>query len=163
MEEGTEFLQRFASGELKDRPMFTSCCPGWIRFIKSQYPHLVKYLSSAKSPQQMFGAVMKTYFAEKLGVSPEKIYTVSVMPCVAKKSEREMDLYYGEYAGHDVDAVVTTRELLRMIRAAHIEPSTLVDQMCIRDRVGVIPLVMAAVMILMLTIMHRASSDRLPD
>ncbi len=128
MEEGTEFLQRFTSGELKDRPMFTSCCPGWIRFIKSQYPHLVKYLSSAKSPQQMFGAVMKTYFAEKLGVSPEKIYTVSVMPCVAKKSEREMDLYYGEYAGHDVDAVVTTRELLRMIRAAHIEPSTLVDQ-----------------------------------
>ena len=85
MEEGTEFLQRFTSGELKDRPMFTSCCPGWIRFIKSQYPHLVKYLSSAKSPQQMFGAVMKTYFAEKLGVSPEKIYTVSVMPCVAKK------------------------------------------------------------------------------
>ena len=128
MEEGTEFLQRFTSGELKDRPMFTSCCPGWIRFIKSQYPHLVKYLSSAKSPQQMFGAVMKTYFAEKLGVSPEKIYTVSVMPCVAKKSEREMDLYYGEYAGHDVDAVVTTRELLRMIRAAHIEPTTLVDQ-----------------------------------
>ena len=128
MEEGNEFVKRFTSGELKDRPMFTSCCPGWVRFIKSQFPHLVKYLSSAKSPQQMFGAVMKTYFAEKLGVSPEKIYTVSVMPCVAKKSEREMDLYYGEYAGHDVDAVVTTRELLRMIRAAHIEPSTLVDQ-----------------------------------
>ncbi len=128
MEEGTEFLKRFTSGELKDRPMFTSCCPGWIRFIKSQYPHLVKYLSSAKSPQQMFGAVMKTYFAEKLGVEPEKIYTVSVMPCVAKKSEREMKLYYGEYEGHDVDAVVTTRELLRMIRAAHIEPSTLVDR-----------------------------------
>ena len=128
MEEGTEFLKRFSSGELKDRPMFTSCCPGWIRFIKSQYPHLVKYLSSAKSPQQMFGAVMKTYFAQKLGVDPEKIYTVSVMPCVAKKSEREMELYYQEYAGHDVDAVVTTRELLRMIRAAHIEPSTLVDR-----------------------------------
>ena len=85
MEEGTEFLQRFTSGELKDRPMFTSCCPGWIRFIKSQYPHLVPQLSTAKSPQQMFGAVMKTYFAEKLGVSPEKIYTVSVMPCVSEK------------------------------------------------------------------------------
>ena len=79
MEEGNEFVKRFTSGELKDRPMFTSCCPGWVRFIKSQFPHLVKYLSSAKSPQQMFGAVMKTYFAEKLGVSPEKIYTVSVM------------------------------------------------------------------------------------
>ena len=75
MEEGNEFVKRFTSGELKDRPMFTSCCPGWVRFIKSQFPHLVKYLSSAKSPQQMFGAVMKTYFAEKLGVSPEKIYT----------------------------------------------------------------------------------------
>ena len=76
MEEGNEFVKRFTSGELKDRPMFTSCCPGWVRFVKSQFPHLVKYLSSAKSPQQMFGAVMKTYFAEKLGVSPEKIYTL---------------------------------------------------------------------------------------
>ena len=110
MEEGTEFLKRFTSGELKERPMFTSCCPGWIRFIKSQFPHLVKQLSTAKSPQQMFGAAMKTYFAEKLGVEPEKIYTLSVMPCVAKKGEREMELYYEEYAGHDIDAVITTRE-----------------------------------------------------
>ena len=70
---------------------------------------------------------MKTYFAEKLGVNPEKIYTVSVMPCVAKKAEREMDLYYEEYAGHDIDAVITTRELIRMIRSAHISPQTLVD------------------------------------
>ena len=127
MEEGNEFVKRFTSGELKERPMFTSCCPGWVRFIKSQFPHLVKYLSSAKSPQQMFGAVMKTYFAEKLGVSPEKIYTVSVMPCVAKKAEREMDLYYEEYAGHDIDTVITTRELIRMIRSAHISPETLTD------------------------------------
>ena len=127
MEEGTEFLKRFTAGELKDRPMFTSCCPGWIRFIKSQYPHLVKQLSTAKSPQQMFGAVMKTYFAEKLGVGPDKIYTVSVMPCVAKKGEREMELFYGEYAGHDIDAVITTRELVKMIRAAHISPDTLKD------------------------------------
>lgn len=127
MEEGTEFIKRFVSGELKDRPMFTSCCPGWVRFIKTQFPHLVKYLSTAKSPQQMFGAVMKSYFAEKLGVAPEKIYTVSVMPCVAKKGEREMELFHGEYAGHDVDAVITTRELVKMIRAAHIKPDTLVD------------------------------------
>ena len=127
MEEANELLVRLGKGDLKDRPMFTSCCPGWVRFIKSQFPHLVKYLSSAKSPQQMFGAVMKTYFAEKLGVSPEKIYTVSVMPCVAKKAEREMDLYYEEYAGHDIDAVITTRELIRMIRSAHISPQTLVD------------------------------------
>ena len=127
MEEGTEFLKRFISGELKERPMFTSCCPGWIRFIKSQFPHLVKQLSTAKSPQQMFGAAMKTYFAEKLGVEPEKIYTLSVMPCVAKKGEREMELYYEEYAGHDIDAVITTRELVRMIRSAHISPDTLED------------------------------------
>ena len=127
MEEGTEFLKRFTSGELKERPMFTSCCPGWIRFIKSQFPHLVKQLSTAKSPQQMFGAAMKTYFAEKLGVEPEKIYTLSVMPCVAKKGEREMELYYEEYAGHDIDAVITTRELVRMIRSTHISPDTLED------------------------------------
>ena len=127
MEEGTEFLKRFTSGELKERPMFTSCCPGWIRFIKSQFPHLVKQLSTAKSPQQMFGATMKTYFAEKLGVEPEKIYTLSVMPCVAKKGEREMELYYEEYAGHDIDAVITTRELVRSDRSAHISPDTLED------------------------------------
>lgn len=127
MEEGTEFIKRFTEGELKTRPMFTSCCPGWIRFIKSEFPHLVKYLSSAKSPQQMFGAVMKTYFAEKLGVSPDQIYTVSVMPCVAKKGEREMELFYQEYAGHDIDAVITTRELVKMIRTAYILPDTLKD------------------------------------
>lgn len=127
MEEGTEFIHRFTKGELKERPMFTSCCPGWIRFIKTEYPHLVKQLSTAKSPQQMFGAMMKTYFAEKLGVSPEKIHTVSVMPCVAKKGEKEMELFYGEYAGHDVDTVITTRELVQMIRSAHIAPDALVD------------------------------------
>ena len=127
MEEGTEFLHRFTAGELKERPMFTSCCPGWLRFIKSQYPHLVRQLSTAKSPQQMFGAVMKTYFAEKLGVSPQRIYTVSVMPCVAKKEEKEMELFYQEYAGHDVDTVITTRELTKMIKSAHISPDTLSD------------------------------------
>lgn len=127
MEEGTEFIKRFTSGELKHLPMFTSCCPGWIRFIKTQYPGLVKYLSTAKSPQQMFGSVMKTYFAEQLKVAPERIYTVSVMPCVAKKAEREMELFYEEYTGHDVDAVITTRELVKMIRSAHINPKTLED------------------------------------
>lgn len=127
MEEGHEFVQRFTSGELKGRPMFTSCCPGWIRFVKSQFPQLVRYLSTAKSPQQMFGAAMKTYFAKELGVSPDKIFTISVMPCVAKKAEREMELFYEEYAGHDVDVVVTTRELVKMIRSAHIRPDTLED------------------------------------
>lgn len=130
MEEGNEFLQRFTKGELKLRPMFTSCCPGWVRFIKSQYPHLVPQLSTAKSPQQMFGAVMKTYFAESIGVKPENIYTLSIMPCVAKKGEQNMELFYKEYAGNDIDAVLTTRELTRMIRSSHISPSTLVDREC---------------------------------
>ncbi len=127
MEEGNEFLQRFTAGELKERPMFTSCCPGWVRFINAQFPHMTNRLSTAKSPQQMFGAVMKTYFAKKLDVSPERIFTVSVMPCVAKKGEREAELFYEEYAGHDIDVVITTRELVKMIRSAHISPETLVD------------------------------------
>lgn len=130
MEEGNEFLERFNRGELRTRPMFTSCCPGWVRFLKSQYPHLIRQLSTAKSPQQMFGAVMKSYFAKSIGVKPEDIFTVSIMPCVAKKAEREMELYYEEYAGHDIDAVLTTRELTRMIRSAHIAPATLKDRPC---------------------------------
>lgn len=127
MEEGTEFLERFSKGETKAFPMFTSCCPGWVRFAKMEYPHLLPRLSTAKSPQQMFGAVMKTYFAKNLGVDPKKIFTVSVMPCVAKKDEANMDFYYEEYAGKEVDCVLTTRELTRMIRSAHIKPATLQD------------------------------------
>ncbi|MGP1349651.1 MAG: [FeFe] hydrogenase, group A [Stomatobaculum sp.] len=127
MEEVSEFLYRFKTGELRENPMFTSCCPGWVRFLKSQYPHLVKQLSSAKSPQQMFGAVMKSYFAERIGVKPGDMITVSVMPCLAKKGEREMELYYGEYAGHDVDIVLTTREVARLMREAHIQLSALED------------------------------------
>ena len=130
MEEGSEFVERFGKGDTKQMPMFTSCCPGWVRFVKSQYPHLVSRLSTAKSPQQMFGAVMKTYFAKKIGVAPEDMVTVSIMPCVAKKGERNMELFYEEYAGHDVDVVLTTRELTRMIRMAHIDPGTLVDVPC---------------------------------
>ncbi|MDD3403969.1 MAG: [FeFe] hydrogenase, group A [Hespellia sp.] len=130
MEEGNEFLQRLGSGQLNARPMFTSCCPGWIRFIKSQYPHLVPQLSTAKSPQQMFGAVMKTYFAQSIGVSPEKIHTISIMPCIAKKGERKMELFDGEYAGCDVDTVLTTRELNRMMRSAHLDPKVLKDIPC---------------------------------
>ena len=130
MEEGNEFIERFKKGDTKQMPMFTSCCPGWLRFVKSQHPHLVSRLSTAKSPQQMFGAVMKTYFAKKIGVSPEDMVTISVMPCVAKKGESNMELFYEEYAGHDVDIVLTTRELNRMIRMAHIDPHTLQDVPC---------------------------------
>lgn len=130
MEEGNEFLERLKKEETKVRPMFTSCCPGWVRFVKSQFPHLVPQLSTAKSPQQMFGAVMKTYFAEHIGVKPENIYTVSIMPCMAKKGEANMELFHEEYAGHDVDAVLTTREFERMIRSAHILPELLDDMPC---------------------------------
>lgn len=130
MEEGNEFLERLKKGETKVRPMFTSCCPGWVRFVKSQFPHMVPQLSTAKSPQQMFGAVMKTYFAESIGVEPENIYTVSIMPCLAKKGEAKMELFHEEYAGHDIDAVLTTRELERMIRSAHILPETLENVEC---------------------------------
>jgi len=131
MEEASEFLERFTKGELKDKPMFTSCCPGWLRFIKSQYPHLVSRLSSAKSPQEMFGAVMKSYFAKSIGVDPKNIFTFSVMPCVAKKGEcANVGFYYEEFAGYGVDTVLTTRELTRMIRSAHIEPTTLTEREC---------------------------------
>ena len=127
MEEANEFVHRYTNGLIGDRPMFTSCCPGWVRFVKSQYPRMTKSLSTAKSPQQMFGAVMKSYFAEKIGVNPENMVSVSIMPCVAKKGEREMELFHGEYAGHDVDIALTTRELTRMIRASHIDPKSLED------------------------------------
>lgn len=125
MEEGTEFVKRYTEGDLDEYPMFTSCCPGWVRFMKSQYPYMTGRLSTAKSPQQMFGAVMKTAFAEHLGVDPNRIFTLSIMPCLAKKAEREMPLYYKEYAGNDIDCVLTTRELDRMIKADHIDPKTL--------------------------------------
>ncbi|MDO4466944.1 MAG: [FeFe] hydrogenase, group A [Bacillota bacterium] len=120
MEEANEFIQRYTSGELTRYPMFTSCCPGWIRFIKSQYPELVGQLSSAKSPQQMFGAMTKTYFAQKMGIDANKIRCISIMPCLAKKQESNMEFYYEEFAGKDVDLVLTTRELVRMIKRSYI-------------------------------------------
>ncbi|WP_432631288.1 [FeFe] hydrogenase, group A [Brotaphodocola sp.] len=127
MEEANELLERMQKGELGGRPMFTSCCPGWIRFVKSEFPQFVPQLSTAKSPMQMFGAVMKSYFADQLGKKPEDIFSVAVMPCLAKKGEAEMELYYEEYAGHDTDCVITTRELVRMIRGANILPALLKD------------------------------------
>ena len=127
MEEGTEFVERFTKGDLDLYPMFTSCCPGWVRFIKSQYPQMANRLSSAKSPQEMFGAVMKTVFAKKMDIDPDRIFALSIMPCLAKKDEREKPLFHGEFAGHGVDLVLTTRELDRLIRADHIDPKTLKD------------------------------------
>lgn len=128
MEEGSEFLQRLKNPGAFKAPMFTSCCPGWVRFLKSQYPDMVSQLSTAKSPQQMFGAVAKSYYAQLLGVDPERIYSVSIMPCLAKKQEAALPTMESAGAGPDVDVVLTTRELSRMIRAEHIIPSELKEE-----------------------------------
>ena len=119
MEEGTELLHRLQAGDLSSQPMFTSCCPGWVRFLKSQFPEMTGHLSTAKSPQQMFGAVAKTWLAKRLGVDPKNIFSISVMPCVAKKAESELPGMQSE-VGCDVDLVLTTRELARMMRAENI-------------------------------------------
>ena len=120
MEEANEFLQRKKAGDLDKYPMFTSCCPGWVRFLKSHYPELVGQLSTSKSPQQMFGATMKSYFAEKIGVSPRNICVVSVMPCVAKKTECDLPTMKNSDGIKDVDIVLTTRELMRLTRLRSI-------------------------------------------
>lgn len=124
MEEGSELLQRLTEGTQK-YPMFTSCCPAWVRFLKSQYPDMIDYLSTAKSPQQMFGAVIKAYYAEKLGIPKEEVFSVSIMPCISKKSEHILPTMHDAGAGQDVDLVLTTRELVRLIRADHINPADL--------------------------------------
>lgn len=128
MEEGSEFLEKLKNKESEKFPLFTSCCPGWVRFMKSQYPDMTDQLSTAKSPQQMFGAVAKSYYAELLGVDPEKIFCVSVMPCLAKKHECALPNMNDAGAGQDVDVVLTTREVDRMIRAEHIIPQELEEE-----------------------------------
>ncbi len=127
MEEANELLQRLKAGELADYPMFTSCCPGWVRFLKSQYPHLTKQLSTAKSPQQMFGSIAKNWFAQKIGADPGKICCISIMPCMAKKAECALPTMRTE-AGQDVDIALTTRELVRMIRADKIDVNVLEEE-----------------------------------
>ena len=127
MEEANELLQRLKAGELADYPMFTSCCPGWVRFLKSQYPHLTKQLSTAKSPQQMFGSIAKSWFAQKIGADPGKICCISIMPCMAKKAECALPTMRTE-AGPDVDITLTTRELVRMIRADKIDVNVLEEE-----------------------------------
>ena len=105
--------------------MFTSCCPGWVRFVKGQFPQFAKNLSTAKSPQQMFGAVAKSYFAEKIGVDPKDMRVISVMPCTSKKAEAALPTMKDACGDPDVDVVITTRELVRMLRCSMIDPSTL--------------------------------------
>ena len=118
MEEANEFVQRFTKNDTL--PMITSCSPGWVKYIETNYPELLGHLSSCKSPHEMFGAILKSYYAEKEGIDPEKIYVVSIMPCIAKKFERQREeLKNNGY--YNVDAVLTTRELARMIQQYHID------------------------------------------
>lgn len=143
MEEGSEFLSFMADHQEHDLPMFTSCCPGWVRFVKSEYPQLVTRLSTAKSPQQMFGAVTKSWLAEYLGIDPHKIFSLSIMPCVAKKYECDLPTMVDACQDPDVDLSITTRELNRLIRADHIcvesvEPQKLDDPLGIGTGAGVI-------------------------
>lgn len=124
MEEANEFLDRVKNGGVL--PMITSCSPGWVRFAEKNYGDCLAHLSSCKSPHQMFGAIIKSYFAEKYEIDREKICVVSVMPCVAKKYEAvrpEMEVD----GIRDVDYVITTRELARMIKQANIEFTDLED------------------------------------
>jgi NADP-reducing hydrogenase subunit HndD len=126
MEEANEFLERVTKGGVL--PMITSCSPGWVRFCEAYYPELLPNLSSCKSPQQMAGAIMKTYWAEKQGIDPKNIYSVSVMPCVAKKYELGRINQSGAGKGlQDVDASITTRELAKMIEKAGIRFAELPD------------------------------------
>ena len=128
MEEGSEFIERFTHKNEYNWPMFTSCCPGWVRFVKTQYPEYVKNLSTAKSPQQMFGAMAKTFIAHKMGIDPDKIFSVSIMPCVSKKYEKGVPQADDAGHGKDVDLVLTTRELDRLIRADNIQPHDLKEE-----------------------------------
>ncbi|MEW6547521.1 MAG: NADH-dependent [FeFe] hydrogenase, group A6 [Bacillota bacterium] len=125
IEEGHELIHRLTHGGVL--PMMTSCSPGWIKFLEHYYPEFIPNVSTCKSPQQMFGALAKTYYAEKVGLKPEDIYVVSIMPCTAKKFEAqrpEMD----DSGVQDVDAVLTVRELGRMIREAGIDVTALPEE-----------------------------------
>lgn len=121
MEEGTELLGRIEHAQEHQWPMFTSCCPGWIRFVKQNYPEFLPNLSTAKSPHQMLGAITKTYFANEQKIDPKKIFMVSIMPCVAKKYEASVLSLTDSEAVYDIDAVITTREFARLLKTCSID------------------------------------------
>ncbi len=118
MEEASELVQRIKTGG--KLPMMTSCSPGWIKYVEQNYPDFMGNLSSCKSPQQMMGAVIKSYFADKMGLPPKKIFSVSIMPCTAKKFEATRS-EMGSRNVPDIDAVLTTREFIRMIRMSGLD------------------------------------------
>ena len=127
MEEANELLERLQNPDAHKWPMFTSCCPGWVSYVTEKFPNFLGNVSTTKSPQQIFGALLKSYFAEKKGLQPKEICSISIMPCVSKK--REAGLLSMRSSGtHDVDIVLTTRELVRLLRAEHINPATLPEE-----------------------------------
>lgn len=134
MEEGTELLSRITDGGVL--PMITSCSPGWIRFCEFYYPEFIPNLSSCKSPHQMEGAIIKSYYAEKNGIDPKDIFVVSVMPCTSKKTEASRDEMVNANGLKDVDVVLTTRELARMIREAGLNFNNLPDEGPDQDLLG---------------------------
>ena len=125
MEEGTELLDRLQNGG--KLPLITSCSPGWVKFCEHYYPDMIENLSSCKSPQGMFGALMRTYYAEKHGIDPKDIYIVSIMPCTAKKFEAQRP-ELSENGLPDIDAALTTRELAKMIKEAGLMFTSLADE-----------------------------------
>lgn len=125
VEEGSELIERITGS--KTLPLITSCSPGWIKFIEHYYPEFLPHLSSCKSPQQMFGALAKSYYAEKTGLDPKDIYVVSVMPCTAKKFEADRP-EMNDSGYQDVNAVLTTRELAQMLRASGIDLKKLPEE-----------------------------------
>ncbi len=125
MEEGTELINRLNNNGVL--PMITSCSPGWVKYCEEFFPEFIPNLSTCKSPHEMLGAVIKSYYAEKMGIDPAKIYTVSVMPCTAKKFEAARD-ELSNNGLQDVDAVLTVRELARMIKVAGIDFARLPDE-----------------------------------
>ena len=133
MEEGTELLQRLTNGGTL--PMITSCSPGWVNYAEYNYGDLLPHLSSCKSPHQMQGAIIKSYWAEQNGIKPEDIFVVSVMPCTAKKFEKEREQLKVNGL-NDVDAVITTRELARMIKRSGILFDRLPDEEWDQDIMG---------------------------
>lgn len=125
MEEGTELLNRIGNGGTL--PLMTSCCPGWVKFVEHNFPDMLDNLSTCKSPHEMEGAIIKTYFAKKMGIEPKNIVVVSIMPCVAKKFENQREELSNENL-QDVDIVLTTRELGQMIKEAGIDFVNLKDE-----------------------------------
>lgn len=125
MEEAAEFVERFTLG--KNLPLITSCCPAWVTFIEEKYPQNINLLSSCKSPQQMFGAIAKSYLVEKLGIKKEELVVVSVMPCIAKKVEAKRSEMITDGIS-DVDVVITTRELAKLIKESGIDIMNLEDE-----------------------------------